>query len=185
VAKKIRSSTIHHLHTWKSGSALAEEWIPPPPGSLKANFDVAVQPDFAVAAATLRDHDGNFVAVCSKKLPSLDANLGEGHTALLAISLAVSTGCTALCLEGDSLLTIVVNDPLLFFAWASAPVIYDSLDLLLSILVWSALKISCSANVCAHNVAKWAASHSVFGSIPSNSPFLSFVRFRSGKDPPL
>ena len=95
------------------------------------------------------------MAVCSKKLPSLDANLGEAHAALLAISLAVSVGCPALILEGDSLLTIVVvNDPLLFSVWASAPVISDSIDLLLSIPVWSAFKISRSANVCAHNVAK-------------------------------
>jgi hypothetical protein len=186
VAKQISSSTIHHLHTWKSGSSLAEEWLPPPLGSFKANFDVAIRPEFAVAAATFRYHDGNFVMVCSKKLPSLDANLGEAHAVLLAISLVVSVGCTALCLKGDSLLTIVaVNDPLLFYAWASAPLILDSLDLLLSIPVWSALKIYRSANVCAHNVAKWAASHRVFGSIPNSSPFLSSVRFRSGKDPPL
>ncbi|XP_059441832.1 uncharacterized protein LOC132174155 [Corylus avellana] len=186
VLKKIRTTTLHHLHAWKSGDALSAEWLSPPPGSLKANFDVAIRPNFAVAAATLRDHEGNFLAVCSKKLPSMDANLGEAHGALLATSLAVSVGCSSLILEGDSLLSIVaIKDPHLFSDWVSAPVISDTLDLLLSIPVWSALKISRSANVCAHNVARWAASHHVFGSIPTSSSFLSSVRFRSGKDPPL
>jgi hypothetical protein len=110
----------------------------------------------------------------------------EAHAALLAVSLAVSVGYSSLILEGDSLLTIVaINDPPLFLDWASAPVIFDLHDLLLPIPIWSALKISRSANVCAHNVAIWAASHLMFGSIPSSSSFLSSVRFRSDKDPPL
>jgi hypothetical protein len=184
--KKVRTTTLHHIQAWKSGVAISADWSPPSPGSLSASFDVAVRQEFAVAAATLRDHEGNFLAVSSKKLPPLAASQGEAHAALLAVSLAVSVGCSSLVLEGDSLLTIVaINDPSLFLDWASAPVISDLHGLLLSIPVWSALKISRSANFCAHNVAKWAASHRVFGSIPPSSPFLSSVRFRSGKDPPL
>jgi hypothetical protein len=186
VSKHIRITTLHHINAWKLGDSLSAVWTPPPVGSLKANFDVAIRPDFAVAAATLRDHEGNFLAVLTKRLPPMDASLGEAHAALLAASLAVSAGCSSLILEGDSLLTIIaILDPLFFSDWASAPVIADVKNLLLSIPVWKALKSSRCANFCAHLVARWAASHLVFGSIPNSSAFLSSVRIRSGKDPPL
>jgi hypothetical protein len=107
VLKKIRTFTLHHLHAWESGDSLSAECLSPPPSSLEANFDVAIRPNFVVVVATFRDYDGNFLAMCSKKLPSLDANLGEAHAAMLATSLAVSLGCASLILEGDSLLTIL------------------------------------------------------------------------------
>jgi hypothetical protein len=37
---------------------------------------------------------------------------------------------------------------------------------------WSATKVSRSINLRAHLVAKWAASHNVYGSIPTSLPFL-------------
>jgi hypothetical protein len=138
---------------------------------LKVNFDVAIRPDFFVIAATLRDHNGDFVAVCSKKLAAMDANLGEAHAALLAIELSVSFSSTSLILEGDSLLTIIaIKDPHpTFSGWASSPVIFDLQNVFLSIPVWSTLKTFKCANFFAHQVAKWAASHFVFGSIPTSS----------------
>lgn len=77
-------------------------------------------------AATLRDHSGNFMAVNSLKLPSMDANLGEAHTTLLTLRLAVSFGCSPLIIEGDSLLIIIaIKDPLLFSDWNTALIISD------------------------------------------------------------
>ena len=69
-------------------------------GSYKVNFDVAIQSFFVVAAATLRNHQGEFLAVNSLKLPSMEANLGEAHATLLAVRLAVSFGCHSLVNEG-------------------------------------------------------------------------------------
>jgi hypothetical protein len=133
----------------------------------------------------LRDHNGNFVAICSKKLVAIDANLGEAHATLLATKLVVSFSSTSLIIERDSLLTIIaIKDPQ-FSSWASYAVISYLQNVLLSIPVWSALKTSRCANFCAHQVAKWAASHFVFGNIPTSSHFLSSIRVRSGKDPPL
>jgi hypothetical protein len=162
------------------------DWDPPPLCSFKVNFDVAIRPTFAVAGAVLRDHSGKFLAVNTLKLPPMDALMGEAHAALLASRLAVSMGCSPLIIEGDSLLTILaLKDPLLFSDWIFAPVISDSLVQLHSINVWSALKISRCANLDAHLVAGWAASHLVFGSIPTFSPFISSIRLRSGNDHPL
>jgi hypothetical protein len=60
----------------------------------------------------LRDHNGNFVAICSKKLVAIDANLGEAHATLLATKLEVSFSSTSLIIERDSLLTIIaIKDP--------------------------------------------------------------------------
>ena len=56
-------------HYPSQGSDLRQ---PPPPGYLKANFDVAIRPNFAVAAATLSDSSGSVISACSKKLLSLD-----------------------------------------------------------------------------------------------------------------
>lgn len=183
---KVAKSTIEiHLSAWRSSPGMAE-WIPPVLGSFTANFDVAIRPSFAVAAATLRDHKGEFLAVNTLKLPPMDANLGEAHAALLAVRMAASLGCTSLCLEGDSLVTVLaIKDPFLFSDWISESVISDISLQLLSFSDWKVSKISRCANFCAHQVARWAAANHVFGSIPPYSPFISALRFRSGKDPPL
>ncbi|GLT71131.1 hypothetical protein SLA2020_431720 [Shorea laevis] len=56
-ALKLISLTVkNHSLAWQSSRGSTEDWIPPPQGSLKANFDVAIKPLFAVAAAILRDH---------------------------------------------------------------------------------------------------------------------------------
>jgi hypothetical protein len=145
---------------------------------------VAIRPNFAVAAANLGDHNGNFVAVNSLKLSLMDTILGEAHAALLAIRLASAHGCSPLLIEGDLLFTILaIKVPHLFLDWISAPVIFDVQLLLLSIPNWKALKIFRCANSDTHLVARWAASHFVFGSIPISSLFLSSIRLRSGKDP--
>jgi hypothetical protein len=67
--KRIHSVTSHHLEAWFVRHSEFSIWLPPPPGFHKVNFDVAIRSSFAVAAATLRDHQGNFLAVHSLKLP--------------------------------------------------------------------------------------------------------------------
>lgn len=126
VMKLVKITTLHHFSAWQNGVLGIADWIPPPLGFFKVNFDVAIRPNFAVAAATLRDHNGNFLAVNSLKLPHMDVNLGEAHAALLAIRLATAHGCSPLLIEGDSLLTtLAIKDPHLFLDWNSAPVISD------------------------------------------------------------
>jgi hypothetical protein len=155
-------------------------------GAFKVNFDVAIRPSFAVAAAILRDHSGNFLAVNSLKLPVVDANKGEALAALLAVRIASSFGCSSIIIEGDSLLTVLaIQKPHLFLSWNTDAIISDITEVLDSFSSWEVFKISRCANMCAHYVARWAASNLVFGSIPPYHPFLSALRIRSGKDPPL
>jgi hypothetical protein len=174
-----------HLSAWQA-TALPSLWSLPPPGSFKANFDVAVRGNFSVAAAVITDSKGQIITAASLKLSSSDALIGEVSAALLATRLAFSVGVCSLFLEGDALLVILaINLHSLFTSWSFANVILDiSLDLI-SFQSWYASKVSRSANSRAHVLAKWAASNQVFGSIPIGSPILSSIRIRSGKDPPL
>jgi hypothetical protein len=80
------------LLAWQNSNLV--DWNPLPLDSFKVNFDVAIRPTFAVAAAVLRDHSEKFLAVNALKLPLMDALIGEAHAALLAPKLTVSMGCS-------------------------------------------------------------------------------------------
>jgi hypothetical protein len=66
--KCIKNTAQHHLLAWQN-SNLAD-WDPPL-DSFKVNFDVAIRPAFAVAAAVLRDHSEKFLIVNTLKLPPI------------------------------------------------------------------------------------------------------------------
>ncbi|XP_059440508.1 uncharacterized protein LOC132172957 [Corylus avellana] len=124
--KSISSMVKAHLKAWLDSAFVPEAWSPPPLGFLKANFDVAIRPLFSVAAVVLNDHTGLIVAVCTKKLPHLDATVGEANAALLAVSFAADFGCSSILLEGDSQLCILaINKDHLFSDWLCAPMIAD------------------------------------------------------------
>jgi hypothetical protein len=126
VLKLINNSVSHHIAAWKSNTDCVDDWSPPPMGYLKANFDVAIRPQFAVAAAILRDHNGEILAACSQRLPHMDSNQGEAKAALLAVQLAFNSGPLPLILEGDSLITILaINFPHLTTSWGSAQAFID------------------------------------------------------------
>ena len=112
ILKLIKNLVSHHIAAWKSNSDYVDDWSPPPRGFLKANFDVAIRPNFVVAAAILRDHQEEIIAAHSQRLPYMDANQGEARAASLAVQLASSYGFPPLILEGDSLVTILaINSP--------------------------------------------------------------------------
>jgi hypothetical protein len=115
-----------NITAWREFSSSSEDWAPPPSGSLEANLDVAICPNFAVAAAVLSDHEGNIIAASSKRLPPLEASIGEAQAALLSINLVLFNGCFSLFLEGDSLLSILAtNKAHLFTDWSCAAIISD------------------------------------------------------------
>jgi hypothetical protein len=143
---------------------------------------VAIRDNFAVAAAVISDTAGNIILAATQKLHSTDVLLGEASAALLTTRLAASTGYGCFALEGDALLVILaVNQPHLFSTWQFASIVSDiTLDLSFFQSL-SALKISRCANFRAHCLAKWAATHLVFGSIPIDLPFFLPFGSRMGK----
>jgi hypothetical protein len=172
-----------HLKAWRD-AALPSLWIAPTAGRIKGNFDVAVRDSFVVAVVVLSDENGVIVAAATQKLHYTEALQREALVALLTSRLAASFGCYLFSLEGDALLVVLaINNPPLFSSWTFANCISDINLVLASFQSWSALKVSCSANFRAHALAKWVASHLVFGSIPIGSHILSSIRIRNGKDP--
>ena len=70
------------------------------------------RPNFDVATV---NHEGNFLALNTLKLPPMEVDTGEAHASLLASGIAVSFGCLRLIIEVDFLLTILaIKDPHLF-----------------------------------------------------------------------
>jgi hypothetical protein len=89
LAIQVQKSIDIHQQAWTAKDLIAS-WNPPPLGFFKINFDVAVRPNYMVAAAVISDHDGSLLWATAKKLPLLDINAGEAHAALLAVETATS-----------------------------------------------------------------------------------------------
>jgi hypothetical protein len=85
--------------------------MPPPPGRLEVNFDVAIRKSFAVAAAVLSDDQGEILSAIVECLPSQDVSAGEPLAASLVVKSAASWGIKPMDLEGDSLVvTLAINN---------------------------------------------------------------------------
>jgi hypothetical protein len=95
-------------------------WVPPSFG-FQANFDAAIRPSFSVVTAVLSDHFGFILAACTKKLPHVEASVGEAMAALLAAWFAALFGCSSIHLEGNCQLTILaINKDHLVSCWPCA-----------------------------------------------------------------
>ena len=183
--QQLRITHEYHISAWQA-SALSSLWSPPQPRYVKGNFDVAVCGNFVVVAAIISNSFGEIICATSQKLFSSDALSGEAFAVLLTSRLTASSGFNNLILEGDALLVILaVNHPHLFASWQFAPIVSNLRLELSSFQSWNALKVSRCANFRAHALAKWAATHLVFGSILLGFPILSSIRIKNGKDPPL
>lgn len=51
------------------------------PGSIKANFNVAMKRDFAVAATVISDVKGTIIGVATNKFLTKDVTIGEAQAA--------------------------------------------------------------------------------------------------------
>lgn len=55
ILKQISFTVKNHMNAWDNISPSVDLWNPPPDGSLKANFDVAVRSKFSVTLAVVND----------------------------------------------------------------------------------------------------------------------------------
>jgi len=182
VLQLLKFTLDSHYLAWKA-LELPSLWTPPCSGFLKCNFDVAIRDNFAVAAAVISNSDGEIILAATQKLSITDALAGEAFAALLTSRLATSVGLENFLLEGDALLVILaVNQPYLFSSWHFAPYISNIRLELFIFQSRNASKVSRYANFRAHVLAKWAATHLVFGSISTGSPILSSIKIKNGND---
>ncbi|XP_075650224.1 uncharacterized protein LOC142620799 [Castanea sativa] len=80
-------------------------WSPPPPNSLKVNFDGATFKDIGRAGlgVVVRDCQGHALASLSERVPfPFSSDLVEALAAARAISFALEIGYLSFILEGDS-----------------------------------------------------------------------------------
>jgi hypothetical protein len=115
--KLIKITTLHGiLETMPLQIGFRLHWA-----IIRPNFDVVIRPNFDVATV---NHEENFLALNTLKLPPMEVDMGEAHAVLLASGIAVSFGCPCLIIEVDSVLTILaIKDPHLFLDWNLTPVI--------------------------------------------------------------
>jgi hypothetical protein len=76
ILKLIKLLIRSHLSAWQNSIHGSVPWQPHPPGSVKANFDVAIRSTFAVAAAVLSDSNGCIISAITHKLHFVDVNMG-------------------------------------------------------------------------------------------------------------
>jgi hypothetical protein len=81
--------------------------MPPPSGTLKANFDVAFRTNFFVALTVVCNDTGQLLAAGSLKINSIKVNIGVATATLLTANLVFSLGADKLLLGGDSLVTVM------------------------------------------------------------------------------
>ena len=149
------------------GPKLVPPWKPPPPGWFKVNFDVAVRQDFSVLAVVVRN-GYKVVHVATELKGAMAPLLAESCAAVFAIKQAQSLGCSQVIFEGDSSIVCEAfaptpSDP----DWAIEHVLLEGHELLENVfLFWSFNWVLRNANVCAHNLAQWAAFSFVFGTVP-------------------
>ncbi|XP_060965393.1 uncharacterized protein LOC133034346 [Cannabis sativa] len=145
-----------------------EFWAPPPQDWIKLNCDVRVGLESMCIAVVARNHLSEVIRVHSTQLDFSDALCGEAAACCLAVSAALEMGPKFVIVESDSRLVInALNgkeshwalENYVSFCSKSSP----------SFISCNFINVSRSCNFVAHNVAKWAFTHHLNGSISVSS----------------
>ncbi|KAB1215305.1 hypothetical protein CJ030_MR4G018391 [Morella rubra] len=166
---------------WRSSG-----WLPPLPGIIKVNVDVAMRPLFAMAACVCRDHQGKILYAAAKKLCCVDSTMGEAEALWFGVSIANQFSWPDVIFEGGPLVVMTAVDrPLSDCPWQ-----IESVVAMIKSCFAAHPSFKCSfspwcANFAAHSLAQWAASSLREGC------FLEFCghsdrlpRIYEGSDPP-
>ncbi|KAF5193814.1 hypothetical protein FRX31_016598 [Thalictrum thalictroides] len=84
------------------GSQGVTEWISPPPGWIKINFDTSYMSDIKQGAVAAIAIEGHILAGSIKRIKTMDAKEAEFQAAELAVKLAVNLNYLDVHLEGDN-----------------------------------------------------------------------------------
>lgn len=93
IHETIRKLFEEYQHSWSEKlEVTSTSWVPPPNGSWKINFDVAIRDSFSIGAAVCRDPTGSILFARTKRLPPSSPLRGEARAALFAAQEAHSLG---------------------------------------------------------------------------------------------
>ncbi|XP_030494770.2 uncharacterized protein LOC115710550 [Cannabis sativa] len=144
---------------------LKEAWSPPPLDWIKLNCDVKVGFNSMCIAVVARNHVGRVIRVQTAREDFSEVLCGEAAACCLAVSVALELGSKFVIVENDS--RVIINalngmdshwslENYVSFCTKSSP----------SFISCNFSYVSRTCNFAAHNVARWAFAHQVFGNIP-------------------
>ena len=119
-------------------------------------------------AVVCRNSDGLLLFAWTKRSPPDTPLVGEAKAALFAVQEARLLSYPLISFEGDNLqvcnaICLSNYSP----DWSIAPILRDIKALMEDHVSWTLSHVRREANLLAHNVAKWAVSEHLEGSIPS------------------
>ncbi|KAM6590718.1 hypothetical protein CsatA_013323 [Cannabis sativa] len=145
-----------------------DSWTPPPLDWIKLNCDVRVGLESMCIAVVARNHLGRVTAIHTSRLDFSEALCGEAAACCLAVSVALNLKYKYVIVENDSRLTInALNGKASHWALENYVSFCTKSSPYFSCCNFSNVSRNC--NFAAHNVAKWAFTHQVYGLIPINS----------------
>jgi hypothetical protein len=165
-----------HFSAWANKTApVLQVWTRPDPLCFKINYDTAIRNTFSAQAAVCRDSSGTIIQTFIKIGPPCTPLYGEASAALLAAQFCLFLRLSYVTFEGDSLtVNLAINNPTITLDWRISSITTDFSATIPSSTSWSVSNINRSANLCAHNVANWAATRFFSSCIPSSFSHPSF-----------
>ena len=188
ITSDINRTFISHSVAWKAKLASpSSPWVPPPPGWVKFNFDVAITPSASFLAIVGRDSSGHIISVSISRECSSSSAWAEAKAALLAVSSASSRGFSSVIFEGDAKLVIdSINCPSSTPSWSFRAFISDIRLILPSFVNVVFNFCPRSSNGLAYSIAHWASFCPTWGPQPISSIlFWVFCKEADGQVPPL
>ncbi|XP_060967362.1 uncharacterized protein LOC133035535 [Cannabis sativa] len=143
---------------------LRETWTPPPQDWIKVNCDVRVSLESMCIAIVARNYLGKVIWIHSARLDFSDALCGEAAACCLAVSSAAELGYKYVIVESDSRLVINALNKKMSH-WALDNYVSFCIKSSPSFSSCNFSNVSKNCNFVAHNVAKWAFTHQLYGSI--------------------
>ncbi|KAJ7959197.1 Ribonuclease H-like domain containing protein [Quillaja saponaria] len=156
-------------------ASLASSWSPPPAGWIKVNFGVASSSNCSWVAAIARDYHGHLLISATAQINTLSSSLAVAEACKLASSIHQSIACSSYIIQESDNLNVIssLNNLSCCPDWELEHAIHDSLFSLSFAQAWVARKVTYSANVASHNLAKWASCNFVSGNVCNCMPDLN------------
>lgn len=141
-------------------------WSPPPLGEYKLNFDISLLDNQAIAAIVLRNHHGVLVEAWINHLFSSNSFCAEMEVVIQAFKIVQNLRLSKVWCEGDTLqVVLALRDLDQYCDWRARKSCEKGRNVLSKFPFLCFNHVNRSGNSCANNIARWARSSNVFGSL--------------------
>lgn len=141
-------------------------WSPPPLEEYKLNFDISLLDNQAFAAIVLRNHHGVLVEAWINHFFSSNSFCEEMEVAIQAFKISENLRLSNVWFEGDTLQVVLALRGLdQHCEWRARKSCEKGRNFLSKFPFLCFNHVNRSGNSCAHNIARWAWSSNVSGSL--------------------